>query len=320
MKNVILVSWSHVDLAFTIYLSEYLKNKFKIYRYSHHKDWTSKNRSYIKNFWHILKKIFYTLILVRGSQRIFFGTNLCRFFFPFYGNRNTIYIYNELPCLKYSFLGLYDRLIFRLSKKIYVSSEQRKFLLKEYKFFINNVHVLNNITFNKIDKIDFNKNFGKKIIFIGNVCDTRFGSSTKNIIEKYIKCGYTVDVLASHIQRNFTLSIDGIKYLSAVPHNEIPDLLRHYDFGLISYEPTSLNNIYAAPLKIFEYVNAGLRIISIHHNNGIDSIFKLYPNLFFNIDSIESSNQEFYMNDRNKFLSDAIYNNLIFSRDVINLV
>ena len=71
--------------------------------------------------------------------------------------------------------------------------------------------------------------------------------------------------------------------------------------------------LYAAPLKIYEYVNMGLRVISLLPNKGIDAMKQRYPELF--VDTYLNSysddySPEVYGKARKAFLTEAIDTNL----------
>ena len=55
---------------------------------------------------------------------------------------------------------------------------------------------------------------------------------------------------------------DRIKLLGPVPHTHVFDVLRLSDIAFLTYSMNSLNNIYCAPNKIFEYAQAGLPVVS----------------------------------------------------------
>lgn len=53
-----------------------------------------------------------------------------------------------------------------------------------------------------------------------------------------------------------------IKIINAVPYDDLAPILKKADAGYMFYPVDTLNNIYCAPNKIFEYASAGLPIIS----------------------------------------------------------
>ena len=94
------------------------------------------------------------------------------------------------------------------------------------------------------------------------------------------------------------------------------ELLENYDFGILSYENDSYNNYYSAPLKIYEYVNLGLRVVSLLPNIGIESVQHLYPELFVDthLKSFCSNySAERYQRARLRFLQNALETNRSFA-------
>ena len=64
-KKVLLVSWSHVDLAFKKFIEDELGEDFLFFRFSHHHKWNTFDRSVIKNFLHIAKQLKEIIIIVK---------------------------------------------------------------------------------------------------------------------------------------------------------------------------------------------------------------------------------------------------------------
>lgn len=318
-KEIILVSWSHVDLAFV----EILKNKYdfdiKIIRHSHHPSWNSTSRSYIKNIFNLAWFTFKTLFHIRGRVTIFFGHHLCRIFFSFnVFTKKSFFIYNELPAIKSNIVSYIDRFIFKNSTNIYVSSSARLNLLKENSFDLQNCEILENITFNQpyVIKEIPNKN---NAIFIGTISSKRFGNNAIRALEPIINKSSSVDILPSFVDRKFEKDFADVTWLEKLPHYEINNLLKDYEFGILSYENDSYNNFYAAPLKIYEYVNMGLRVISLLPNVGIDAVKKKYPDLFVD-NELKSYSSNYtidnYKKARVAFLNEAIETNQNFADSV----
>ncbi len=315
-KEIILVSWSHVDLAFV----EILKNKYnfdvKILRYKHHISWNSSSRSYFKNLFNLIYFVFKALFSIRGKVSIFFGHHLCRIFFIFVKlTKKSFFIYNELPSLKKGPTSYLDKLIFKNVEHIFVSNKSRLKLLKANSFDTSKCNVLENITFDKPSEMKVRAS-KRNAIFIGTISYKRFGSHASKALESVINEASSVDILPSFVDRKFKESFDGVRWLEGVSHPEVNNLLKDYGFGILSYENDSHNNIYAAPLKIYEYVNMGLRVISLLPNEGIDSIKKKYPELF--VDNKLNSYSQGYTTDafiraRKAFLNDAIKTNQDFA-------
>ncbi|MBZ5858002.1 glycosyltransferase family protein [Flavihumibacter profundi] len=57
-----------------------------------------------------------------------------------------------------------------------------------------------------------------------------------------------------------TLNTEWIKFKGSVNYNELPEVLRHYDIGVILYNGHIPNYIYNAPNKLFEYLVCGLDV------------------------------------------------------------
>lgn len=315
-KKVLLVSWSHVDLAFKSMLEDNLEDDLTFYRFSHHESWNSAERSYLKNISHIFSQIKDVWGLSRGKEVVLFGTNLCRIFFPLIYS-GVHYVYNELPSVRFGLLGLYDRLVFLLSKHVYVSSSSRADLLSKRWFNSERLGVLENTTFSNIDFYDGSDSRINKAIFIGAVANRRFGPLAQLQLEEMINSGIGVDILPSFIKYGFNFSNPKVKILDGVPHHLVNSIISQYKFGILAYEPVSLNNYYAAPLKIYEYVNAGLRVISLLENEGIDSIRKKYPALFFDPKNPVYYVDEEYQSMRKQFLMAAIDSNQLFVDKVL---
>jgi hypothetical protein len=316
-NGILLISWSHVDLAFSHELAKHYGSNYLATRFTHHIDWNTNNRSYAKNLIHIFKQIWCLYFLGRNSTVILFGTNLCRLFFLLRLNRETYYIYNELPCLKNGLLMAYDKIIFKWAKNVYVSTSQRKELLAEKMFSTDNVAILENITFNQITKLEHKAKTGKKAILIGTIDYTRLGADANQKLNKIAENGGTIDVLPSSIVRSTVISNPNLNILEAIPHEKISPLLKKYDFGILSYSPVSLNNYYAAPLKLYEYVDAGLRVISLFENRGIDAVKHRYPALFVDNVTDDAVLVDDYISQRIEFLSAAINGNQKFVNQVV---
>ena len=79
-KEIILVTWSHVDLAFVEILKKKYNFEVKILRYKHHISWNSSSRSYLKNLFNLIHFVFKVLFSVRGKVSIFLGITCVGYF------------------------------------------------------------------------------------------------------------------------------------------------------------------------------------------------------------------------------------------------
>ena len=55
-----------------------------------------------------------------------------------------------------------------------------------------------------------------------------------------------------------------IKWLDFVPYTELQRIIRLMDVGYITYEPNTLNTYFSAPGKLYEYLKAGLVVLTDH--------------------------------------------------------
>ena len=72
-----------------------------------------------------------------------------------------------------------------------------------------------------------------------------------------------------------------------VPHNQVVSEISKYDLGIVTYLPTNLNNYYCSPNKLYEYIQAGLGIVSINLPEPKEVITKYHNGILF--DSYEPS-------------------------------
>ena len=80
-----------------------------------------------------------------------------------------------------------------------------------------------------------------------------------------------------------------INLFPKVKQQDIIYRLYTYKYGLLSYQPSDINNDLCAPIKIYEYLEAGLIPVSVFRNRAFTELNKKYPNLIFFLDDIYSS-------------------------------
>ena len=199
-----------------------------------------------------------------------------------------------------------------------MSSNSRAGLLSKRWFSSKRLGILENVTFSEIDLYSGSDGRGNNAIFIGAVANVRFGPVVRSQLDAMINSGIGVDVLPSYIEYGFTFSNPDVKMLEGVPHHDVGRVISQYKFGILAYEPVNLNNYHAAPLKIYEYVNAGLRVVSLMGNEGIDSIKKMYPALFFDPQDPVNYDEEEYQSMRAQFLMTAIDSNQLFVNEILS--
>jgi glycosyltransferase involved in cell wall biosynthesis len=67
-----------------------------------------------------------------------------------------------------------------------------------------------------------------------------------------------------------------IRVLPAIDDNTMYDVLTHYDIGVAFYPETGgLNNVYCAPNKVYQYIQAGLAILTTA-NPGLVELIELH--------------------------------------------
>jgi hypothetical protein len=76
---------------------------------------------------------------------------------------------------------------------------------------------------------------------------------------------YNIDLYSFNLSNDVltyiqSLKCNSIKYSGSVNYNEIPSILINKDVGLILYKASTLNYIYNAPNKLFEYLSLGLDV------------------------------------------------------------
>jgi glycosyltransferase involved in cell wall biosynthesis len=83
--------------------------------------------------------------------------------------------------------------------------------------------------------------------------------------EKYIS--YFKDII-------YSKNISNVKILPAISPDEINEYLSNYDIGIFFYKNSNLNNYYCASTKMYNYINAGLAVISYNYPGIFDVIVK----------------------------------------------
>ena len=85
---------------------------------------------------------------------------------------------------------------------------------------------------------------------------------------------------------NQSTHIDNFKFISRLPQNQLAEKIRQFDIGLVPYPKNTHMNLYASPLKIFEYMASGViplvSDLTAHKEINLDGI------VYYEQDSIES--------------------------------
>ncbi|MCO7188740.1 MULTISPECIES: hypothetical protein [unclassified Pseudoalteromonas] len=273
------------------------------YDVSHHSSWFSKQRSYRKELIHLFKCLLVPAIqVVLHKPVILFGTNLCRiFFFAGLANRRLVFVYNELPRLDNSIVGKLDRFIFkRFSKRILVSSIERSKLLEGY-YDVSGLLVLPNIpSFLEESEIEVKR---PELVYAGLISANRF---PEEYISKINKSGLNFNLLG-HVAHDFDLSVfENHHYYGVLEQRKSQDTQKNFQYALLSYTTSEVNNNYCAPIKLYEYIAAGCVCVCVNENEGLKRFLESYPALFVMIDKVDifNFNAEEYESQRRVFFEE----------------
>ena len=303
----LVIYWSAVDIAF---VKIERKKGTRVVYIKHHKDWST-DRSYVKNLFHhiLFNTKIYFQILCADEVKIF-GTNAIRIFAPLILlKKNVKVVFNEIPKNNFP-INLLDKLIMK-KLKTYVSSEaRRKYFLKTYKC---DAGILQNVPFLSYPEVSIRRD-NKKAVYMGLLHAQRFsGFEQKSLLRWLVENDYTLDIYGKKIGNFEFLSHDRVKVFESVPHKDVAEILKRYTVGIVSYYREDINNELCAPLKTFDYISAGLKVLSVNKNIGMCELSEQYPALFnvladdFILDSAQ------YLEQRIQYLDKAIATNIDFS-------
>lgn len=118
-----------------------------------------------------------------------------------------------------------------------------------------------------------------RVVYLGGFGAGRF---TDEIIKTFseISSDYKLDIVGygcpDYVERIkadlLNRNVSNVRILPAIPHAEILDFLSDYDIGLAFYRNTNLNNYYCAPNKVYDYLMAGLPVITNDYPGLIDVV------------------------------------------------
>lgn len=326
-KKLCMVYWATVKLTFMkrIEFSCCEKNiKYQSFEFSHHPDWFTKKRSrYFKNVCFLVKQIFRFIFLNYRGAFVLFGTNLCRLLYPiFFFRKDIFFIYNEYPSLpgNHFLLFLYDWLIMRTVKHIYVSSIERKKLC-EYIFGIHDkIGIVNNLSYGKYVVNPEELFLGKedKMIFAGIISSGRFNSAAIKLLNE---SPIPLLFIGKKEEQNILNLLDAKhEYLGKLSQDEAIAMQRKCRYALLSYDQNTLNNDYCAPVKIYEYVDSCCVVVSLLKNQGLMTLFTEYSQLFCWYDNFVKGYYKFdqikYIKQRTQFLAAAEAENSLFYKQI----
>ncbi len=304
----LVIYWSGVDIAFV--KIERSKGT-KIVYVKHHKTWWTTHRNYLKNFFHHISlntKIYFQILI--SGEVIIFGTNAIRTFAPIIlFKKNVKVVFNEVPRNKFP-ITLLDRLImWRIPT--FVSSEARKKYFQEtYKC---NAGILQNVPFLSYPEINIRAD-NKRAVYMGLLTNQRFSKfEQKSLLNFLNEHNFTLDVYGRKIGDFEFLSHNKVKFFKEVPNEDVANILKNYSFGIVSYFRENINNELCAPLKTFDYISAGLKVISINRNVGMNDLALKYPALFYILGDDFNRDNSQYLEQRSQYLDNAINSNKDFS-------
>ena len=206
----------------------------------------------------------------------------------------------------------------RSSARICVSDEMKQFICNVYNVSQENTIVLPNYQSSlflpsKLLPKKSNHNGSKHIVYIGNILFDDFerviqllnGIATKSIHIHLYPTGTNsvINEIKNHLEPN-----EHIHFHKPLPIKELLEKLQQYDYGLVPRPPdrNSINNGFALPNKLFDYLAAGLPVLARNtesisrfiKKNKIGVIFEDVKDLVSNI----MGNPNSFTFDRDKFV------------------
>jgi len=322
---MVIAYWADSELAFIDFTRKLCKGagiRMTLVKIAHEPNWFSENKSFLRNAAH-LTRIFSRIIALGLHGRVVsFGTNSNRILFLFsWLFQNVYYVYNELPAFsKFSPAAWIDRAIFRFARHVSVSTVERAEFVKQAYKIDRPIFVLENIAFTDIPAPAIRQRNGG-ILFSGSITSKRFNDSDIDKISDLIKrVGQRVDVygeVAGDISSKFS---DLIELRGKVSHRRMLEVMQDYEYGLLSYYMGEPNYDLCAPLKLYEYVAYGCKVISLNRNAGLVALAQRYPALISFAGELSNRNENFsedeHEEQRLRLLSGAIRSNMEFARYV----
>lgn len=168
------------------------------------------------------------------------------------------------------------RLMIRPGQKVVVPEINRAFLLKFHlsletmpMVVPNSVYSWNNIDCSDTNKlrneIEGLKDSGKTVLLYQGMLSER-----RNVLDLAREVSFLSDKVSLVLLGIFenreletqVLSCEGVHYFGYVPAPKHLCITQCCDIGIMTYVPSSLNNVYCAPNKIWEYTRFGLPIVT----------------------------------------------------------
>jgi len=210
-------------------------------------------------------------------------------------NKIIVYEAQELSVDQYSnsFIG---KIIWKIEENRYIknvdaiitTNTQRAKILKERYNLIEMPHIIHNIPKLNKDKINLKLSGPIKLLYSGIYTELR---GLEQIVEsmKYVSDYFQLHLLGHGNLETRLLeiikekNIEGkVIFHNPVPYNQVVNEISKYDVGIVTYLPTNLNNYYCSPNKLYEYIQAGLGILSINLPEPEEVIAKYHNGILFN--------------------------------------
>lgn len=328
-KKLVIAYWADSELAFVEFARRNCSKfglTFSFIKISHEPKWFTRQRSILANSLHLFKLFFEVICKGRNGRVVSFGTNTSRILFFFsWLFRDIDFVYNELPSLSNrSLIAWVDKLIFRYAQNVNVSSIERSNFIAHNYNLNRSLGVLENITFTEIPEINSEARDGR-ILFAGSITSKRFSDDDIDKIE-YIfeRFGMPIDVygqVAGMISSRF---LRCLRLKGLIEHSCMLKIMQNYEYGLLSYYTGEPNYDLCAPLKIYEYIAQGCKVISLNRNRGLLALAERYPalisfisyngpdDILFSLDNLNEFNVQ-----RELLLSRAIKSNYQFAERLV---
>ncbi|HOI76296.1 MAG TPA: glycosyltransferase [Methanofastidiosum sp.] len=211
-------------------------------------------------------------------------------------NKLIVYEAQELSVDQYSnsFIG---KIIWKIEENIYIKNVdaiittniQRAKILKERYNLLEMPYIIHNIP--KLNKKKINVNGISdpiKLLYSGIYTELR-GLEQIVASMEYVSDNFELHLLGHGNLETRLLEIikeknieNKVIFHDPVPYNQVVNEISKYDIGIVTYLPTNLNNYYCSPNKLYEYIQAGLGIISINLPEPEEVIAKYHNGILFN--------------------------------------
>lgn len=198
------------------------------------------------------------------------------------------------------FKGSYDSLI-RLQNQVIEKSDltivtAKKLLDNAYKINKNSIYLPNGVDFSRFENIEsappieFNNLDGPKITYVGAIEEWFDFELIINSAKKLLNC-YFIFIgnknlyFEKEVEKN---NLKNIIFLGLIDHKEIPKYLKYSDVGIMPFVKNNLTE-YIHPLKIYEYLAAGLPVVcrNLTEVREMNAPINLYDNEIEFIDIIK---------------------------------